>query len=333
MLIIFFGRNSISLYGEKVGLIGSAEIGKELLDHLEISEHNSFHQFIKKFLESNNIKRQKVLILLANDIVFTRESVNKKEELIPLRNPVDIYKGAENIIYTFNAEIINCFKHNLVEKKCQIMGIYPEQLFNLIDSSNLQSEEIMQIKKTSQKLRSLNLIVDETAKKSHNIEILLIVNLVFMLVLLGVVARNQKIIKELQTNKSERLVQSTIQNLETTSEKNMEPTLENKSMPTVEELKKTLKIKILNASGKGGLAAKAKSILEKNAFSVASIGNAESMENTTIVAKSNATSEFIEEIEKLLNIADAEQSTAEDTEDVEKVEDIVITLGKNTVIR
>lgn len=89
--------------------------------------------------------------------------------------------------------------------------------------------------------------------------------------------------------------------------------------------KMELKIKILNGSGKSGIAASAKDKLEQNGYVVAETGTAKNLYNTTFVYYRQDKAEAVQEISQALNI----EIKSEENNDLVRNYDLLIVLGKN----
>ena len=338
--LIYLKRSSLEFY--RGNAKEELKFPPTVLQNIEIQDSETFEKLTITFLTNLKVKKQKIIIVLSEDLLFQKEIVTvDSEELkersqnfldsLPFASDKVVIKrvddGQRKFIFATNKKIFKLLTEILESLDCEVKAIVPITLFKekyKIDGE-LTADLAKKISSEENLLKRGNFLEDtpETPSGEHSSKIKLGLFLgIILLILVGIALLliRSNLIENLKKESKVKLVSEV-------KKEGSESALPLESTKSGEIAKEELKIQVLNGTGIAGQAGKIKDMILELGFKEVETGNAEGTEESkTIVVfsqkvDSSSQEEIVDELEKIF----ASVSVKEATQAAEF--DIIVTTG------
>jgi len=330
--VIFIDKDSLKFFFNNT--VQELKIAANVISNLEILDATSLNKLLEDFFSQFKLKKRKVTIVLAENILF--EKIESKTEQIdielkraefissvpldPGRIALKTIEDKESITFVATNKELFRIVIKVIENLGNIVNaVVPLSIIKeKLGFNEFAEGEVRKLLAHHDLIKNTNFLSEETGHDNSSSNFIFFVIIIFIISLISAIGSG--IYFKFIPNPLDVLQNKTnLDNKESIDAKNEnkqnESTISsqiNESSESAKQNKEDVEIQILNGSEVSGLASKIKNKLIENGFSKVDIGNAEEATPSTIINFSKELQkEFLEEVAGILE---------EDFEEVEAFE-------------
>ena len=172
--VLYLARQTFDFYGSN-NQVKSLQVPTEVFNNLEIQDEGQFDAMVKNFLLATNLKNQRVVIILSDEVIFQkvlRETSGEIEQQEAQRFfneiPFDPEKVAQKqlriqnqlFLIAANCQLYESLAKILKEIGWETVSIVPITLFTINNLQNLDFQSVTSILENKDLVRPLNFLIN-----------------------------------------------------------------------------------------------------------------------------------------------------------------------------